>query len=340
MQGHAFAGTFQSEPQPFIFGFRGRMDERLDFVRSVTDGRYVYLRNFFPHVSQGQHVSYQFETPTTQVWRQLFDEGKTNDAQSIFWRVPKAPEELYDLQTDPDEVRNLAASAEHQEVLRRLRQAVRERMIANRDLGFLPEGEIHSRSQGTTPQDMGRDEQKYPLTRIMATAELASSLESGAESKLTAALSDTDSAVRYWGALGLMMRGASGVQAGRAALASGLKDDSPYVRVIAAQALVQFGNADDLKPALDTLGQLAPSDKNGVFVSILALNAIDSLGQKAAPLLTTVRTITAEGPSPHNRYDSYVPRLVADITTNLGGEAPTPPAAKAKAKGKKGKAAK
>ena len=28
MQGHAFAGKFQTEPQPFIHGFRGRMDER------------------------------------------------------------------------------------------------------------------------------------------------------------------------------------------------------------------------------------------------------------------------------------------------------------------------
>ena len=125
MQGHAFAGPHQTEPQPFIFGFRGRMDERLDLVRSVTDGRYVYLRNYFPHVSQAQHVSYQFETPTTQVWRRLYDAGKANDAQSIFWRVPKAPEELYDLQTDPDEVRNLAASAEHQTMLKRLRQAHR-----------------------------------------------------------------------------------------------------------------------------------------------------------------------------------------------------------------------
>ncbi|MCX6854291.1 MAG: sulfatase, partial [Verrucomicrobia bacterium] len=44
MQGHAFAGPHQTEPQSFIFGERGRMDERMDLVRSVTDGRYVYLR--------------------------------------------------------------------------------------------------------------------------------------------------------------------------------------------------------------------------------------------------------------------------------------------------------
>jgi hypothetical protein len=47
------------------------MDERHDFVRSVTDGRYVYVRNFFPHVSQGQRVDFQFQTPTTRIWRAL-----------------------------------------------------------------------------------------------------------------------------------------------------------------------------------------------------------------------------------------------------------------------------
>jgi len=40
MQGHAFLGKFQEAPQSFVHGFRGRMDERDDLVRSVTDGRY------------------------------------------------------------------------------------------------------------------------------------------------------------------------------------------------------------------------------------------------------------------------------------------------------------
>ena len=91
MQGHAFAGPFQTAPPALLFGERGRMDERYDLVRSVTDGRYVYLRNFYPHVSQAQHVDYQFMTPTTRVWRDWFDRGLTNDAQSIFWRVPQCP---------------------------------------------------------------------------------------------------------------------------------------------------------------------------------------------------------------------------------------------------------
>ena len=57
MQGYAFLGKFIAPAQPYVYGFRGRMDERYDLVRRVTAGRYVYLRNDLPHLSKGQHVA-------------------------------------------------------------------------------------------------------------------------------------------------------------------------------------------------------------------------------------------------------------------------------------------
>ena len=53
-----------------------------------------------------------FQTPTTQVWKRMFNEGKLNEAQSHFWKT-KPAEELYDLQTDPDEVNNLISFEDH-----------------------------------------------------------------------------------------------------------------------------------------------------------------------------------------------------------------------------------
>ncbi|MFO0947374.1 MAG: sulfatase-like hydrolase/transferase [Planctomycetota bacterium] len=137
MQGHAFLGAFIAPEPAYLHGFRGRMDEKLDMIRSVTDGRYVYLRNYMPHLAHGQHLAYMFQTPTTQAWHQLFQEGKLTEAQSAFWK-PKPPEELYDLASDPDEIQNLASSAEHQKILQRLREAQRNQVLAARDVGFLP----------------------------------------------------------------------------------------------------------------------------------------------------------------------------------------------------------
>ena len=55
----------------------------------------------------------------------LSKEGKLNEVQSAFWKT-KPPEELYDLQSDRDEVTNLAAVSEHRAILVRLRSALRE----------------------------------------------------------------------------------------------------------------------------------------------------------------------------------------------------------------------
>ena len=315
MQGHAFAGIHQSQPQPFLFGERGRMDERMDMVRSVTDGRYVYLRNYMPHVSQAQRVAYQFETPTTRVWHELFEAGKTNPAQSTFWSVPKAVEELYDFSTDRDEVQNLANTPEHQSVLERLRSAQVAHALKIRDVCFQPEREIHTRSEGTTPYELARDASKYPLERILLAAELSSRIDSNREAELTSMLRDSDSAVRYWGTLGLLIRGQAAVLSHRDLLQGALMDGSQDVRIVAAQALALHGDEELRSNALKTLASLASPEANGVLVAMSALGAIESLGEIAAPMFSEIAKINPKGPSPDKRYDEYVGRLISNIAS-------------------------
>lgn len=335
MQGQAFAGPFQSEPQPFLFGERGRMDERMDLVRSVTDGRFVYLRNYYPHVSQAQRVAYQFETPTTRVWHELFTQGKTNDAQSRFWRTPKDVEELYDLENDPDEVRNLAQSPEHRAILDKLRRAQREHLEKVRDICFLPEREIHTRSEGSTPYETARDDMKYPFGKILAAADLASGMDSTASDELARLMrEDKDSAVRHWGALGLLMRGESATREHGASLIAALTDASADVRIPAAQSLGQHGEAPAREAALTALGALSTPEKNGVLTAMPALAAIEALGEKGKSLHEGIGVMPPDGASPDGRYNSYVPRLIANIVPEAGASAAKPGKA---GKGKKKK---
>ena len=316
MQGHAFMGKHEAPEQPYAYGFRGRMDERCDMVRVVRDKRYIYVRNYMPHKIYGQYIAYMFQTPTTQVWKRLYDEGKLQPPKTFFWET-KPAEELYDLENDPDEVNNLAGSPEHQDILKRLRKAQREKAIEIRDLGFLPEGEIHGRSEGSTPYEMGHDERKYPMEKIMAAAELASSLKPGAVGRLVAAMGDDDSAVRYWGAMGLLMRGDVAVGEAKDALLKALGDSSPYVRVTAAEALGRYGDNADTAKALEVLLGLASIEENGVFVSMAALNALDMLGDKAAGAKDTIASLpTKVSPSPP-RMGTYVSRLIQKILADL-----------------------
>lgn len=312
MQGHAFMGLHDEPLQPYVYGFRGRMDERYDLVRSVTDGRYVYIRNYMPHKIYGQHIDYMFQTPTTRAWKKLHDQGKLSRAQDIFWNIKQA-EELYDLRTDPDEVTNLVGVPEHQKILRELRQAQRNLAIKIRDVGFLPEGELFSRSKGASPYDMGQDDSKYPFHRVFETAELASMLKPDAVTALKQRFKDEDSAVRYWAVMGILMRGQSVVESARDDLVRALKDSSPFVRIAAAEALGKDGDDIDLKQALAVLIELSPSEKNGVFISLAALNALDSLGNRAVGAIDALKSLPPSAQVPDARYSSYVPRLLEDL---------------------------
>ena len=320
MQGHAFAGKHQEAAPKYMFGFRGRMDERYDFIRTVTDGRYHYIRNFNPHFIYGQYVGYNFVTPSTSAWKRDYDAGKCNEAQSHFWKL-KPAEELYDLQADPDEVNNLASSSEHKAKLKELRGALYAWCKDIGDVGFLPEGEIHSRSTGSTPYDMARDDSKYPFDRIFAAAEIATRRGDDLSS-LKKNLKDPDSAVRYWGAIGILNRGRKAVASSTAELKAALKDDSKYVQIAGAYALGKYGDKSDQRTGVDHLVKIGPwKDGEPVFVSMAALNAIDKLDKKAAHAVDAIKAfpgnLNGGGTSPDGRYNGYVGRLLQKTLSDL-----------------------
>jgi uncharacterized sulfatase len=294
------------------------MDERYDLVRAARDRRYVYIRHYMPHKIYGQFVSYMFETPTTRIWKERYDRGLLEPPQSLFWQT-KPVEELYDLQSDPDETRNLAQSPDHREILERLRRAQASWVHEIRDLGFLPEDEIHSRSLNSTPFEMGRDPDRFAITNVIRMAELASKGGSAAEADLRSALTNSDSAVRYWAAMGSIIRGNSAVTPAAEDLRRIMANDaSPSVRVLAAEALAKFGAASDLTPAMRVLVDHGSAVRHSVYVAMLALNAIDDLDAKAKPWAVQIRALPADGNKDGNaRTTGYVPRLLEKILDDL-----------------------
>lgn len=317
MQGHAFAGKFTAPAQPFVYGFRGRMNEREDLTRSVTDGRFVYLRNYRPELPWGQHLDYMFQMPATRAWKRLFDEGQLDAAQSAFWR-PKPAEELYDRHADPDEVNNLAGAPEAAAVQRKLRAAQQELARQIRDLGFLPEGERLARAGEQPLYDFARDDGRYPFERVFAAAELAST-QKPARPELHQMLADADSGVRYWAVLGVQMRGLEEVGFFGKELRALCADPAPAVRIAAAHTLAQIGLATDLEPALAVLLEHASWGRNDVFAAMQALLALDALGPKARPAAEAIRKLPGDGPVPDQRYSSSIPRLLEHLAASLGG---------------------
>ena len=317
MHGKAFMGSHEAAPRHWNFGFRGRMDERVDLVRSVTDGRYVYIRHYHPHRPCGQHVAYMFQTPTTRVWHNLFQRGRLNEDQAAFW-LRKPSEALFDLESDPDEVNNLADSGPHKAVLQKMRRVQENWAREIRDLGFLAEGEITRRcGDKITPCELGENQKSYDLDRILETAGWASSASNDVLETLRNRLSDPDSGVRYWAAMGFLQRGYSAVNSAKEPLQALLKDESPNVRVIAAEALL--ANGPENAEAERVLADCANPASHGTAVAIAALNAVDELDEKAANCVAIIKRNEKNKTKfkPRKRLGNYIPRLMEKIRSDL-----------------------
>jgi uncharacterized sulfatase len=148
MQGQFFLDA-EGKPNPqqrrYVFVARDRMDETYDRIRAVRTERFKYVRNFHPELPYAQRIAYGELMPTMQAWRRLNAEGKLEGPQKLFFAPTKPREELYDVASDPHEVRNLADSPEHRKTLEELR-AVMDRWIdQTHDLGAVPERELIER---------------------------------------------------------------------------------------------------------------------------------------------------------------------------------------------------
>ena len=284
MHGKAFLGVHSEKPREFIHAFRGRMDERYDMVRAVRDKRYKYIRNYNPHQIYGQFIAYMFQTDTTRIWKEMFDQGKLNDIQSAFWKT-KPPVEFYDTLKDPHEVNNLANSQSHASHRERLAAELHRWQMEIRDLGFLPEGEMHERRGKLTPYELGKNNSKYPLAKIKKAADFATKADQASLSKLKEMMGHKDSAIRYWAATGCIIVGKESKTL-KKDLLNLLKDTSPDVRTASAHALFNIGESEKAVPVLEKI----LSEKNQ-FHRLRAMNVLDHMDESAKDAVTRIAKV-------------------------------------------------
>ena len=144
MQGRVFLGTKADPPRQYAFGARDRCDETVFRIRTVRDARYRYIRNFMPERPFLQLNRYKERSyPMIPLMRKLHEEGKLTPVQAVLMAAKRPAEELYDLEKDPYEIRNLADSPEHQDVLKRLRAALEQWIDESGDQGHLCPQVVH-----------------------------------------------------------------------------------------------------------------------------------------------------------------------------------------------------
>jgi hypothetical protein len=146
----------------------------------------------------------------------------------------------------------------------------------------LPEAELHVADRA------------YDVARVKKMADRAASMTGAPPAE---GLRDADSAVRYWAALGFVMRGKSpGLLPG---------DASASVRAVAAEAEGRFGK--DARGAAEALLELGNAEKHGAYVAMLALNGLSSMGERApADVRAKVKSLPDGG---KGRGETYVSTL-------------------------------
>lgn len=309
MQGQAFAGP-DAQKNQFVYCTRDRMDERYDIMRSVMDSRWLYIHNYRPDLPYVPQLSYMFKARGYQSWARLAQEGKLTRATAQFWGE-KPTEELYDMEADPDNVKNLAADPQHQKTMERMQAALKAHTLKIIDNGFLPEG---SKLQG---YENSRKAGAYPLDQVFAVANMASERNPKNLPKLIAAMSDPSEPVKWWAAQGCTMLGKKAKPAQNALLAC-LKDNSGAVQIAAAEALVQLGETSAALPVLESwIGQT-----DNLAFNLQAGNVLARMGEQARPALPAMeaaRVATSKLQGIPSTGEKYCATILAQIVDTLAG---------------------
>jgi arylsulfatase A-like enzyme len=269
MQGRIILGP-QTEPEPqYVFSFRERMDERIDNERAVRDKHFAYIKNYLPNVIWGQHLDYLWKMVAMRTWEDAWLHHRTDEVTGRFFTT-KPVEELYDMTADPDNVVNLADKPEYRQTLETMRAKLREWQLSIHDSALLPEAERGRRAaeNNVTIYEMVRDPKLYDLPAYLDAADLALAANAANQPRLVEFLRSKDSALRYWGAMGLLLLGKAEGES-QAALESVLDDPCGEVSAMAAWVLLESGHPEKAQPAL------AADIQKHTPATLFALNVLD-----------------------------------------------------------------
>lgn len=146
MQGKAQFGYFKAkEKSDFIFATSDRFDEQIDRLRALRYNKFKYVRNFNINISNAIPVSYREQMPMMQNLNQLWEAKKLEAHAALWFKTPKPLEELYNLEHDPYELKNLANEVGLQDTLNFLRDRMDQWIAETKDLGEIPEKELINR---------------------------------------------------------------------------------------------------------------------------------------------------------------------------------------------------
>lgn len=139
MQGRSFLGE-NAVHRRYTFAGRDRADETTDYMRSVRDAQYRYIRNYMPERPYTQLNGYkEAQYPVLREMFRLSRDGKLGEIPSLFMAKTKPAEELFDIKADPHNVVNLASDPQYTAKMDEMRAVLAAWEVETNDQGRFPE---------------------------------------------------------------------------------------------------------------------------------------------------------------------------------------------------------
>lgn len=133
-----------------IFAAGDLLDTVMDRHRAIRTDRYKYIRNYNPENGYLDSIYVQRNRPMYPVLQELHAADELNEIQKLFLAKTKPVEELYDTQSDPYEVNNLADSPEHASLKAKLSAQLDAWIAETGDKGLEQHFKLKELSTGTT----------------------------------------------------------------------------------------------------------------------------------------------------------------------------------------------
>jgi len=143
LQGMPFLGPAVQERE-YVYAHRDRVLSHVDRSRAVVGKRFHYVRNYMPEQpafwppSLYEKLDIGYDEILVEMLR-LRAEGKLTPEQEQILAEVRPFEELFDIEQDPHQLRNLADDPDYLPVLRQMRTALEFWIADTQDKGFLPE---------------------------------------------------------------------------------------------------------------------------------------------------------------------------------------------------------
>ncbi|TRX54769.1 sulfatase [Fulvivirga sp. M361] len=292
MKGRTLMGENRSKPVDHLVLSADRADNGPDLVRSVTDGKFIYSRNYMPFMPEMRYIRYVDIAEITQHMRSdLLANSLDPLQQSIFG--PRPDEFLFDLEKDPWEINNLVEKSEYKDILSKMRRQLNARMLESRDAHFLPEYEIGLISENRTLYEYRLDQNLYPFEEIYAAASLSGRRGKEIAKRQVSLLKSKNNIIRYWAITGLLSQGDETLQPYKKDLLAAMEDTYPPVSITASAIVYRQFNEDR---SVEQLKLFCSNDNAGL--ALMAINHLLYLDEKQ-PFVETVKAVHATSKRPY-----------------------------------------